>query len=228
MDQNTKQTTSKRMQWPPHLAARWGMLAVGLCIMAMGVAFSIRSNLGTSPVSSVPYTASVISGLSVGTTTIIVNVVMVLLQIVILRSRFQWFQLLQLVAVTVFGFMIDVGGVLLTPVHPSNYFQQLLLCVIGIFLVGFGVSIEVAARLVTNAGEGLALAVCQVAPVQFGNMKICLDVSLVALSVVLSLVFLHTPFTGVREGTILAAVCVGLVAKLTRGAVEKFEKTYLC
>ena len=69
------------------------------------------------------------------------------------------------------------------------------------------------AGVVTLAGEGLVLAICQVAPVKFGNMKVLFDVSLVVIACVLSLLFaggLH----GVREGTVAAAVCVGQVAKL--------------
>lgn len=228
MQMQTQTNHRPKTDWPPHTAGRWVMLAVGLSVMALGVAFSIRSNLGTSPVSSVPYTTSVISGLSVGTTTILVNAALVLLQIAILRSRFQWFQLLQLAAVTLFGGMIDVCSALIAGIQYHAYWQQLLLCVIGIVLVGFGVSIEVAARLVTNAGEGVVLSICQVAPVQFGNIKICFDVTLVLLAVVLSVVFLGTPFTGVREGTILAALGVGFVSKLTRKPVEAFEKAYLC
>lgn len=56
--------------------------------MAFGVAFSIKAALGTSPISSVPYVTSTISGLSVGTTTIIMNFMFVLIQIAILRKKY--------------------------------------------------------------------------------------------------------------------------------------------
>lgn len=38
--------------------------------MAFGVAFSIKANLGTSPISSVPYVVSLFALLTVGTATI--------------------------------------------------------------------------------------------------------------------------------------------------------------
>lgn len=56
--------------------------------MAFGVVFSIKAALGTSPISSVPYVTSTISGLSVGTTTIIMNFMFVLIQIAILRKKY--------------------------------------------------------------------------------------------------------------------------------------------
>ena len=66
----------------------------GLLIMAFGVGFSIKGNLGTSPISSLPYVTGQISGLTVGTTTIVMHCVLILLQILILRKRYEWVQLL--------------------------------------------------------------------------------------------------------------------------------------
>lgn len=202
--------TARRIDHP---IKRLVLLCVGLSIMAFGVAFSIKAQLGTSPISSVPYVTSAISGLSVGTTTIIMNFMFVAIQIAILRKKYDWFQLLQLPAAIVFGVMIDVAEYIISPITLSNYFQQWLICAAGIVLVALGVSVEVAAKFVTTAGEGVVLAICQVAPIKFGNMKVIFDVTLVCISVVLSLVFLGK-LDGVREGTAAAAVFVGLLTKV--------------
>lgn len=209
-----------------HLAKRIIFLCLGLTIMAFGVAFSIKAALGTSPISSVPYVTSTISGLSVGTTTIIMNFMFVLIQIAILRKKYDWFQLLQFPAAIVFGTMIDVAEYLLKPISFSNYFEQWLLCVVGIFLVALGVSVEVMANLVTTAGEGIVLAICQVAPVKFSNMKVAFDVTLVCISIALSFIFLGH-LDGVREGTIAAAVFVGLITKQTNKLMKKVEAVAL-
>ena len=209
-----------------HLPARLILLCAGLCIMALGVAFSIKAALGTSPISSFPYVTSYISGLSVGTTTIIINTFLVLIQIPILRSKYQWFQLLQLPAVILFGLVIDVCGILIQGIIYTNYFQQWILCLIGILLVGLGVSIEVTAGLVTTAGEGVVLAVCQVLPVRFSTMKIIFDVTLVCISIIVSLVFVGR-LEGVREGTIAAAVCVGLVTRQCQKPMKWFSRKCL-
>lgn len=86
-------TQSLGKRWS-HPARRLAFLCAGLVIMAFGVAFSIKAALGTSPISSVPYVTARISGLSVGTTTIIMNFLFVLIQIAILRRQYEWFQLL--------------------------------------------------------------------------------------------------------------------------------------
>lgn len=209
--------TARRIDHP---IKRLVLLCVGLSIMAFGVAFSIKAQLGTSPISSVPYVTSAISGLSVGTTTIIMNFMFVAIQIAILRKKYDWFQLLQLPAAIVFGVMIDVAEYIISPITLSNYFQQWLICAAGIVLVALGVSVEVAAKFVTTAGEGVVLAICQVAPIKFGNMKVVFDVTLVCISVVLSLVFLGK-LDGVREGTAAAAFFVGLLTKVFNKLIKK-------
>ena len=39
---------------------------IGLFIMTLGISMSVKSNLGVSPVSSIPYTITCITGLEMG------------------------------------------------------------------------------------------------------------------------------------------------------------------
>lgn len=195
-------------------AKRTAFLVVGLFIMSFGVALSIQASLGTSPISGIPYVLNLITGMSVGTTTIIVNVVIVLIQIPILRRKFRLVRLLQIPACVIFGLLTDLALLCVKDVTPAAYWQQWLVCVGGILLVAVGVSFEVTAKVTTLPGEGLVLALCEVLPkVKFGYMKVAVDCTLVAIAVVLSFAFLHG-LQGVREGTLAAAVFVGLVTKL--------------
>ncbi|NMA25513.1 MAG: hypothetical protein GX936_07595, partial [Clostridiales bacterium] len=57
--------------------------ALGLFTLAFGIALSVKSNLGVSPVSSVPLVLSKISGLSLGTVTASVYIFNMVLQAVI-------------------------------------------------------------------------------------------------------------------------------------------------
>ena len=199
---------------------RWLFLVAGLFIMAFGVAFSIKGNLGTSPISSLPYVTGQISGLTVGTTTIILHCVLILLQILILRKRYDWIQLLQLPIAFVFGLMTDLAVGALAFLHPAGYAQQWMICGIGILLVAVGVSFEVTANVIVLAGEGFVLAVCKVCPIKFGTMKVVFDVSLVVISCILSVVFLHGIY-GVREGTVAAAMLVGSISRQVNKYLER-------
>lgn len=202
------------------------VLAVGLFIMSFGVSFSINAALGTSPVSSIPYVTSIISGLSVGVMTMIVNAVIVLLQIPVLRKKFNPVRLLQIPVSIVFGLLIDLTSVIIKSVVPTNYFEQWLLCAAGIVLVAVGVSLEMAANVLTLPGEGLVSAVCTVAPIKFGYMKVIVDVSMVVVALAFSFGFTKK-LQGVREGTVAAAIFVGLIAKfLSKGVTPMINKIF--
>lgn len=211
---------------PKHPLRRCLLLVAGLFIMAFGVAFSIKAGLGTSPISSLPYVLSLFTPLTVGTATIALHVTLILLQILLLRRRYDPVQLLQLPVALVFGGLTDFSVWVLQGVTASNYAMQWVLCLAGILLVGVGVSFEVTANLVTLAGEGMVLAVCKVFPVSFGNVKIGFDVTLVVIASVLSFLFLGGLY-GVREGTVAAAFCVGLIARQVNRPMRRFAARFL-
>ena len=198
---------------PVYIAKRYLLLLAGLSIMAFGVAFSIKASLGTSPISSVPYVVSLFAPLTVGTATIVMHCVFILLQILILRRNYHPIQLMQLPVAVFFGYLADFGVWAVRGIHCSTYWQQWIVCLIGILLVAAGVSLEVKAGVVVLAGEGVVLAICKVLPkIKFGYMKVGFDVTLVVIACILSFTFTGH-LQGVREGTVAAALLVGLIAK---------------
>ena len=203
------------------LFKRYFILLAGLTIMAFGVPFSIKARLGTSPISSVPYVISLFSPFTVGTATILMHCVFILLQILILRRKYHLIQLMQLPVAFLFGYLTDFAVWAVRGIQCHTYWQQWIVCLAGIFLVAVGVSLEVKAGVVVLAGEGVVLAICQVLPVKFGYMKVGFDVTLVLTACILSLVFTQS-LQGVREGTVAAALLVGLIAKRLGKIWERF------
>lgn len=208
---------------PVYILKRYLLLLAGLAVMAFGVAFSIKANLGTSPISSVPYSVSLFTPLTVGTATIIMHCVFILLQILILRKNYHPIQLMQLPVAIFFGYLTDVGVWAVQGITCDTYLQQWIICLISILLVGAGVSLEVKAGVVVLAGEGVVLAICKVLPkIKFGYMKVGFDVTLVVIACILSLVFTGQ-IRGVREGTVAAALLVGLIAKQLGKLLSKWK-----
>lgn len=205
------------------LVSRILTMVAGHAIMAIGIAFSLASDLGTTPISALPAVTALITGLSVGTTTIFVNVALVLLQILILRRNYAPIQLLQLALLVYFGPFIDLAVRALDQlgVGYTNYFQQWVLTIVGIIVVGVGVTMQVRAKLFVLPGEGIAQALSYALHrrygakprFEFGRVKIVTDSVQVLLALTLALVFLGG-FIGVREGTIAAALAVGWVVTL--------------
>lgn len=81
------------------MAVRLVVYFVGLFIMTLGVSMSVKSNLGVSPVSSIPYTITCVFGLEMGKATIVFHIFLVILQIIILRKEFKLKNLLQVLVV---------------------------------------------------------------------------------------------------------------------------------
>ncbi len=209
-----------------HLGTRLIVLIIGLWIMALGVALSIQADLGTSPISGVPYTLSLITPLSVGVLTILMHIVFITLQILILRKNYSPIQLLQLPIALVFGVMTDGAVYVLRNVNPSGYMESLLFCFLGIIMVAIGVSAEVASDAVPLAGEGLAIAIFRRTGMKFGTAKVAVDCSLVTIALILSLFFLHS-LGAIREGTIFAAILVGTIARQINRAVIPLREKFL-
>ena len=81
----------------------------GLLFMAFGVAFSVNSSLGVSPVNSLPYVISRITGLDLGNCVIGIFAFYILVQILLLRKKFRPIDLTQLIFSTIFGRFVDVA-----------------------------------------------------------------------------------------------------------------------
>ncbi len=192
-----------------NLFKRTVILAVGLFVMALGVSLSIKANLGTSPISSVPFVYSLKLPFTIGIVTVSMHVIFIFLQIIILRKDYKLIQLFQLVVAFVFGFFTDFTFSLVSAtVYVSNYLLQWLLCLVSTAIIAFGVFLEVKSKVIYLAGEGLVLAISQRFKIDFGKVKVGFDSSLVIISLISSLIFFHS-LKGIREGTIASALLVG-------------------
>ncbi len=182
-----------------NLPGRIAVLVIGLWIMSLGIAFSIAAGLGTSSISSLPYTLSMLTPLTVGTATIMLHVILITLQTLILSHRYRPIQLLQLPLAVLFGLLTDASNAMLGFLSPSSYLGSWLFCLIGIILVAAGVSAEVLSGTIPLAAEGLSLALSEATGRKFGTMKASVDCTLVASSLILSSIFLRS-WGGVRKG----------------------------
>lgn len=194
------------------LLKRCVVLVTGLFIMAFGVALSVKANLGTSPISCVPYVYSLGFPFTMGVNSIIMNVVLILFQMILLRKKYQPIQLLQFPVALFFGFFIDFTMFLLSGVQTSNYLIQWVLCLLSCAIIAFGVFLEVKAKVTYLAGEGLSLAISRTFHTEFGKVKVGVDSTLVAIGIISSFILLHN-LQGIREGTVAAALLVGSMAR---------------
>lgn len=198
---------------------------LGLFILALGVAFSIQSQLGVSPVSSFPYALSIITAKDVGLMTTLVFSAYVLLQIVILRRNFPIKHLLQLVIASLFGYFVSLSMTIVGSLNPTSYMARLSFLGISLVFIAVGIIFYLTADLIPMPAEGLVLSITKVTHLAFSKGKIMFDVTSVSLAILLLLVF-NGNIVGIREGTLIAALgvgkLIGIFSKWLKPALSKF------
>ena len=192
---------------------RYLIFLVGLFINSLGVSFVTKAALGTSPISSIPYVLSLNFSLTLGQFTIIFSLFLIALQLIILRKNFKLEHILQIPVSIVFGYFIDLTMVLLSFIQPEHYFSSILYLLAGCVILGFGVYIEVLADVAMLPGESFVRAVSSTWSTDFGITKIIFDSSMTVIAGALSFIFAHR-LDGIREGTVIAALLVGFIARL--------------
>ena len=192
---------------------RYIIFFIGLYINSLGVALITKASLGTSPISSIPYVLSLNFPFTLGNFTIFFSLFLIFLQLLILRKNFKLEHFLQIPISVLFGYFIDWSMILLGFVNPHLYLMKLIYLLIGCLILGFGVYTEVLANVAMLPGESFVRAIVMTWHTEFGVTKICFDVSMTVIAGVLSFVFAGK-LDGVREGTIIAALLVGFIARL--------------
>ena len=205
------------------LIKRYIFLLVGLFVNGLGVSFITKAGLGTSPITSIPYTLSLGFTPTVGMFTLVFNIFLIILQVILLRRNFQLQNLLQLPIIALFSFFIDLTMSLLGFIQPETYAMKVVSLIVGCLILGFGVFMEMVANVAMLPGEATVRAVSDVFSTDFGKTKIAFDSSMTIIAAILSFImFKH--LDGVREGTIVAAILVGFIARLFKKYIGGIEK----
>ncbi len=209
-------------------------LLVSLFIMTFGVALCVRSALGSSVISTIPFVMTLAGAASeapawtIGEYTYVMNGVLVALQILILRRRFQLVQLFQLVIGFVFGFLLDINMNITAHFVPTTLPWQMLAQAAGCTVLAIGIAMELRCGSVTMPGEGLPVAISRVSGAPFARVKIYVDVTLVVIAVALGYVYFGAwLFNVVGTGTLFAMIYVGMAVRFLQPCMGWMDKV-LC
>lgn len=222
------------------LFLRYLVATFGMLLVAMGIALSIKSNLGTSPLSCPSYVLNLkFPSISVGMFTLFVNISYILIQLAVLRKRFEAQYLMQVLASAIFGSLIDLCLWTLTWMEPDGFSYRLFLAFISCLITALGVSLEVVSRAWMLSAEMTVYAFVKTFKLKFGTTKVWMDSIIVVASLVLSYIFFANPFgagefTSVADvllartpgvvtglGTLMSALLVGWMMKFTDPVADR-------
>ncbi len=205
------------------LVRRYCGFIVSLFLAALGVSLVIRAELGTSPAAGLVYVLNLRwPQISIGVFTVLFNVALIVGQILLLRRRFQLFQLLQLPMSFLLGGFTDLAMWIVSFLHPERYWERMIVLLAGCVVMAVSVSLAVTANVLMNSGEAFVKALADTTEKVFGTVKVFYDFALVAATALISWILLGS-ICGVREGTLIVAALVGSLSKQIIPRMERLN-----
>ena len=194
-------------------------LLLAVLINSFGVVLMLYSGSGISAISSVPFAFSeVLPALSLGTWTYLFQGVLVM-SLMVLRRRFVAAYLGSFVVGFAFGELLDVHE-LWIGILPNGLGWRVLYFVVSYLLISFGIALSNRCRLPIIPTDLFPRELSQIIGVGYSKVKIVFDVSCLALTAGMTLIFLGH-LDGLGIGTILAAFTMGKAVGLMGDRLDR-------
>ena len=211
---------------------------IGLLILAMGLTLNTKAGLGVSPIISIAYAASQMTGQNFGNTTLILYTVFVVIEMLLHGRRIRrqkktesavlqhaqktdaklifLMDFLQIPLSIVFTRFLNVFSAVIPDIDAEGknaavlFGIRLAVLALALFFTGVGAALSLNMRIVPNPGDGIVQAIADECHKSVGFIKNCVDVTCVATTIISSLVFSGKLY-GVGIGTIIAMIAVGRI-----------------
>ena len=188
---------------------------VGMFILALGLTLNTKANLGVSPIISVPYSISQITGLNFGDLTFVVYAIFVIVQIIIhirLKNHKRIASdILQLPLSLIFTRLLNIFTVYIPT--SQNLGTRFIILTFAIICTGIGAAMSLSMQIVPNPGDGIVQALAERFDKSVGITKNLFDCINLSITLCISLFIAHQ-IVGVGIGTVIAVVGVGRVIAL--------------
>lgn len=188
---------------------------VGMFILALGLTLNTKANLGVSPIISVPYSISQITGLNFGDLTFVVYAMFVVVQIIIhirLKNHKRIASdILQLPLSLIFTRLLNIFTVHIPT--SQNLGIRFIILTFVIICTGIGAAMSLSMQIVPNPGDGIVQALAERFDKSVGITKNLFDCLNLSITLCISLFIAHQ-IVGVGIGTVIAVVGVGRVIAL--------------
>lgn len=205
----------RRLESDNNIIGRYMLFLIGLFIASVGVAFSTKAGLGTSPVASVPYSVSLVCTIfTLGGWLNLLSVLQITVQVLLLGKKCKPVEIIiQTVLAFVYGYMTDFSCWLIRGIEVDTYIKQFAFMLLSCIILAFGIWLQFKGTVAMLPGEAMNRAISMVTGKKYENVKIFFDIFYILLAAIICLIFIGR-LEGVREGSIFAAVAVGNIIKV--------------
>ena len=202
-------SSEQELNYKPNVLTLY-YLIFGLILFGLGEALIVTASIGVSPWFVLHQGLSFISGYSIGITTFVVSLVVLLL----------WIPLSQRPGIGTIANAIIISIVLDVTLpflpYPENYIFQLLQVIIGILIIGIGSGYYLAANLGPGPRDGLMTGLQRKTKQSFSIIRSGIEISVILVGWYLGGI--------VGIGTILYALTIGPSVSLGLYIVGKIMK----
>jgi len=182
--------------------------AFSILLVSFGASLAMKSAIGVGAWDSVSQTVSLITGIKVGTFSMILNSSCVAVQWLLLGKKFKIKRLLQVGVAILLGMGVNwVYYNLMGSIAFGSYPIQLMSFVVGMLIISFGVAMILTINYTAFPLEALCLVISDRTGWNFGKLRQGVDFGSIVVSLSLTLLF-SSIFT-VREGTVIGMLIFG-------------------
>ena len=202
---------------------------VGMFILAIGLTLNTKANLGVSPIISVPYSISQITGLNFGDLTFVVYAIFVVVQIIIhirLKNHKRIVSdILQLPLSLIFTRLLNIFSTYIPT--AQNLGIRFIVLTLAIICTGVGAAMSLSMQLVPNPGDGIVQSLAEGFNKSVGLTKNLFDCFNLCITLCISIFIVHQ-IVGVGIGTVIAVLGVGRVIALFHHIFEYKIEELIC
>lgn len=202
---------------------------VGMFILAIGLTLNTKANLGVSPIISVPYSISQITGLNFGDLTFVVYAIFVVVQIIIhirLKNHKRIVSdILQLPLSLIFTRLLNIFSTYIPT--AQNLGIRFVVLTLAIICTGVGAAMSLSMQLVPNPGDGIVQSLAEGFNKSVGLTKNLFDCFNLCITLCISIFIAHQ-IVGVGIGTLIAVLGVGRVIALFHHIFEYKIEELIC
>lgn len=191
---------------------------LGLAILSLGLILNSKSNLGVSPIVSLAYIFSIISGITLSRATLYQYIIFIVVQMIlhtiqkVENLRIKLIEdVLQIVVSFIFtAFMSLYSNYIPLATTVSN---KILFLIFGVLFTGIGAAMSLVARCIPNPGDGITQAISDTIHKKLGTTKNIVDFLCVCLTITISLIY-KKEIIGIGLGTVVCVIMTGRVIAL--------------
>ena len=199
---------------------RLGVYIAGMIFVSLGIVLCVKCELGVSPISSVPYVLGYLTPLSFGTLTMLFHLFNSIIQYILEKKLVNIKVLLQVPVAFLFGIIIDFFKNSMS-FNAENVIFKIVLMIMSIIFTALGMHFMLSMKLVQNPPDGTVNILAHLLNKNIGTVKVCYDIIMVIISVILGFIFLHD-LKGFGIATIFSAIFVGKTLTLMKKISKMF------